>query len=67
DPIALNIPDYPKIVKRPMDLSTIRQNLADNYYDDPQEVHSDVKLMFKNCYLFNPPGTPVAAAGKALQ
>jgi len=50
-----------------MDLSTIRQNLNDNYYDDPQEVHSDVKLMFKNCYLFNPPGTPVAAAGKALQ
>lgn len=50
-----------------MDLSTIRQNLQDNYYDDPQEVNSDVKLMFKNCYLFNPPGTPVAAAGKALQ
>jgi bromodomain-containing factor 1 len=50
-----------------MDLSTIRSNLADGYYEDPADVNKDVQLMFKNCFLFNPPGTPVAIAGKALQ
>lgn len=50
-----------------MDLSTIRQNLNDNYYDEPADVNSDMKLMFKNCYTYNPPGSPVNGAGKALQ
>ena len=32
DPVQLNIPDYPDIVKNPMDLGTIEQRLNANGY-----------------------------------
>jgi bromodomain-containing factor 1 len=55
------------VIKKPMDLSTIKQKLAVNAYDDVSEVNKDMKLMFNNCYTYNPPGTPVHLAGKKLE
>lgn len=63
----MNIPEYPTIVKRPMDLSTVRSNLLEGAYDEPSEVNSDVKLMLRNCFAFNPPGTAVYDAGKMVE
>jgi bromodomain-containing factor 1 len=67
DPVAMGIPEYPTIVKRPMDLSTIKANLADGIYEDPIEVNQDVKLMLRNCNSFNPQGTAVWDAGRAVE
>lgn len=66
DPIALNIPSYFDVIKQPMDLSTIQEKLNQGLYDDVQGVHSDIKLMIRNCHVFNPPGTPVHACGSEL-
>ncbi|OAC99836.1 hypothetical protein MUCCIDRAFT_147227, partial [Mucor lusitanicus CBS 277.49] len=54
DPVAMNLPDYTTIVKRPMDLSTIEKKLMNDEYDDPEGFESDMTLMFNNCYLYNP-------------
>lgn len=68
DPIALNIPTYFDIVKRPMDLSRIRQKLDENEYTSCEEFESDVRLMFNNCFLFNPPASDVyVMSQKALE
>jgi len=32
DPVALNIPDYPIVIKNPMDLGTVRNKLRANAY-----------------------------------
>ncbi len=32
DTVKLNIPDYFMIIKRPMDLGTIKKRLDNNYY-----------------------------------
>jgi Bromodomain len=32
DAIKLNIPDYHKIIKHPMDFGTIKKRLENNYY-----------------------------------
>jgi bromodomain-containing factor 1 len=67
DPIKLNIPDYPLKIKRPMDLSTIRRKLDGKIYRTPDEFDADMKLMFENCYTYNPEGSPVNVIGKALE
>ncbi|XP_074650502.1 histone lysine acetyltransferase CREBBP-like [Tubulanus polymorphus] len=53
DPSLLQIPDYFEIVKRPMDLSTIRRKLDTGGYKDPWEYVDDVWLMFDNAWLYN--------------
>lgn len=56
DPVALRIPDYPLLVKRPMDLDTILKRLRDGYYADRiKDYVSDVRLVFTNAVLYNEP------------
>ena len=52
DTVALNIPNYNEIVKQPMDLGTIQSKLANNEYENADDFEKDVRLVFKNCYLF---------------
>ncbi|KZZ86806.1 Bromodomain protein [Ascosphaera apis ARSEF 7405] len=66
DPVALNIPNYHSIIKKPMDLSTISSKLKANIYENAKEFEADVRLMFKNCYKFNINGDPVYTAGQKL-
>ncbi|KAH9251081.1 hypothetical protein BASA81_011156 [Batrachochytrium salamandrivorans] len=54
DPIALNIPDYFNVVKRPMDLGTIRRRLDNCRYHRPADFEADVRLVFDNAMRFNP-------------
>lgn len=53
DPHKLGIPDYFDIIKRPMDLQTIRRKLDSGQYKDPWEYVDDVWLMFDNAWLYN--------------
>ena len=66
DWVKMELPTYPKIVKRPMDLSTMRRKLENRDYPNAQRFYDDFKLMIKNCMLFNPIGTPVCTAGQEL-
>ncbi|KAL9052132.1 MAG: hypothetical protein Q9162_005593 [Coniocarpon cinnabarinum] len=63
DPVALGIPNYHQIIKKPMDVSTIRQKYHEQQYENLKEFENDFRLMFKNCYKFNPEGHPVNAMG----
>ena len=45
--------DYFDIVKKPMDMSTIRRKLETGQYKDPWEYVDDVWLMFENAWLYN--------------
>lgn len=67
DPVALNIPDYFKIIKKPMDLGTIQSKLKTNQYDSAADFEADIRLMLTNCYKFNPPSSPVHGMGKKLE
>ncbi|KAK6528234.1 hypothetical protein TWF281_009481 [Arthrobotrys megalospora] len=67
DPVALEIPDYFKIIKKPMDMSEIQRKLNHNEYNNSNEFEADIRLMFNNCYKFNPPASPVYDCGKQLE
>lgn len=67
DPEALGIPQYRDIIKNPMDLSTMRKKMDNGFYKDGDEFEADVRLMFRNCYTFNAPGSEVYNLGKELE
>jgi len=67
DPVALNIPTYFQVIKKPMDLSTVRQKLDNGLYEKAKDFEEDVRLVFKNCYKFNPEGDYVYSRGQELE
>ena len=52
-PTPPNLQDYLHIVQQPMDLSTIRNNLESDVYDNPNEFCRDVRLIFTNSRSYN--------------
>ncbi|OCH96602.1 Bromodomain-containing protein [Obba rivulosa] len=66
DWVKLDIPSYPKVIKRPMDLSTMKKKLTNGEYSTAQAFYDDFKLMVRNCMTFNPAKNPVHEAGVAL-
>lgn len=56
---ALGLHDYYQIVKRPMDLGTVKSKLSRSLYDSPLDFGTDVRLTFKNALLYNPKGHEV--------
>ncbi|RMZ82484.1 hypothetical protein DV737_g2027, partial [Chaetothyriales sp. CBS 132003] len=67
DPVALNIPTYFQVIKKPMDLETIQTKLNNNVYEKAKDFEEDVRLVFKNCYKFNPESDWVNQAGHQLE
>ncbi|KAJ4297636.1 transcription initiation at TATA-containing promoter protein [Kalmusia sp. IMI 367209] len=66
DPVALNIPSYLKIIKKPMDFGTVEKNLKAGVYQSAKDFHADAQLVFANCFKFNPEGDEVHKVGKQL-
>ncbi|XP_072952289.1 transcription factor GTE9-like isoform X2 [Typha angustifolia] len=66
DPVKLNIPDYFSIISKPMDLGTIRHNLASKLYNSTHQFAADVRLTFSNAMQYNPPGNEVHNMAKEL-
>lgn len=64
DPVdfkGLGLTDYPKIVKKPMDLNTIKKKIEEGVYnehDNPiEECAADIRLVWSNCMLYNQDGS----------
>ncbi|NWU08934.1 BRDT protein, partial [Cephalopterus ornatus] len=67
DAAALNLPDYYSIIKKPMDLGTIKKRLEHNYYTKAAECIEDFKTMFLNCYMYNKPGDDIVFMAEELE
>lgn len=52
-------PDYFDIVKRPMDLKTIKQRIRDGTISDLVEFERDVYLTFANAMMYNAPSSEI--------
>ena len=67
DPIKLNIPDYALVITRPMDLSTVRNNITSHEYKSPSEFAEHMRLIFKNAIAYNSlKDNPVHIAAREL-
>ena len=53
----LELFDYPKIVKKPMDLGTVKRKLERNQYENVAECAEDIRLIWTNCKTYNADGS----------
>uniref|UniRef100_UPI00358FD8F1 bromodomain-containing protein 3-like n=1 Tax=Myxine glutinosa TaxID=7769 RepID=UPI00358FD8F1 len=67
DASTLGLHDYHEIVKQPMDLSTIKRKMDGREYRAAQEFAGDMRIMFSNCYKYNPPDHDVVSMARELQ
>uniref|UniRef100_A0A8C5MCH0 Bromodomain adjacent to zinc finger domain 2A n=1 Tax=Leptobrachium leishanense TaxID=445787 RepID=A0A8C5MCH0_9ANUR len=61
------VPGYRKIIKNPMDFSTMRHKLLHGKYSSCEEFAEDAELVFSNCQLFNEDDSEVGKAGLTLK
>ncbi|CAI0430859.1 unnamed protein product [Linum tenue] len=66
DVVGMRLFDYSKVIKRPMDLGTVKSNLDDGVYKAPFDFASDVRLTFSNAMTYNPIGHEVHGFAKQL-
>jgi len=59
DPVELGLPDYFHVIKRPMDLGTIKKYLENGRYHSLDDFEADVHLTFDNAMLYNQEGSVV--------
>eukprot|EP00554_Chaetoceros_debilis_P004040 CAMPEP_0194085526 /NCGR_PEP_ID=MMETSP0149-20130528/17743_1 /TAXON_ID=122233 /ORGANISM="Chaetoceros debilis, Strain MM31A-1" /LENGTH=1623 /DNA_ID=CAMNT_0038768423 /DNA_START=348 /DNA_END=5219 /DNA_ORIENTATION=+ len=67
DPVELGLPDYFEVVKRPMDLGSIKKRLENGCYHLLEDFHIDVNLTFENAMLYNPEGSVVYNMAKEMK
>lgn len=64
------VPIYRRIIKRPMDLSTILKRLVSeksHHYSSLREWREDVRQIFTNCRIFNEDESEIGKAGHELR
>ena len=54
---AWGLYDYPKLIKHPMDLTTVKGKLEAGGYGKPSEFAKDMRLIWKNCQIYNQDGS----------
>lgn len=54
---GLGLYDYPQIIKKPMDLSTVKNNIDKGIYQSVQECAEDIRLIWSNCKKYNQDGS----------
>lgn len=64
---ALGLHDYFDIIKKPMDLGTVKFKMDCREYSSPADFATDVRLIFTNCYKYNPPDHDVVKMARKLQ
>ncbi|ERS97578.1 hypothetical protein HMPREF1624_05749 [Sporothrix schenckii ATCC 58251] len=64
DAVALQIPTYHKVIKKPMDLGTMQTKLNLGEYVSAKDFENDFGLIVKNCRKFNVVGEVVDAANR---
>jgi len=67
DTVKLNLPDYHKIIKHPMDFGCIKKRLESNFYFSAKECVKDFNTVFTNCYVYNKAGEDIVVMAQTLE
>ncbi|KAL0963782.1 hypothetical protein UPYG_G00313520 [Umbra pygmaea] len=62
-----SVPGYKKVIRKPMDFSTIREKLFNSQYLNLETFIIDVNLVFDNCEKFNEDNSEIGRAGHNMK
>ncbi|XP_071196575.1 bromodomain adjacent to zinc finger domain protein 2B-like isoform X9 [Salvelinus alpinus] len=62
-----SVPGYKKVIRKPMDFSTIREKLVNSQYLNLETFIIDVNLVFDNCEKFNEDNSDIGRAGHNMR
>ncbi|KAK1890825.1 Bromodomain adjacent to zinc finger domain protein 2B [Dissostichus eleginoides] len=62
-----SVPGYRKVIKKPMDFSTIREKLVNSQYQNLETFIIDVNLVYDNCEKFNEDNSEIGRAGHNMR
>ncbi|KAF8781842.1 Bromodomain adjacent to zinc finger domain like protein [Argiope bruennichi] len=60
-------PTYRKVIKKPMDMQTMKNKLEAGQYKCREDFANDARLIFDNCETFNEDESPVGQAGHSMR
>jgi hypothetical protein len=63
---AMGLTDYITIIKKPMDLRTVRENLENGEYETAADAAGDVRIIFMNAMSYNKPNSRVYVHAKTM-
>eukprot|EP00307_Rebecca_sp_RCC1486_P013774 CAMPEP_0119414934 /NCGR_PEP_ID=MMETSP1335-20130426/7251_1 /TAXON_ID=259385 /ORGANISM="Chrysoculter rhomboideus, Strain RCC1486" /LENGTH=328 /DNA_ID=CAMNT_0007439831 /DNA_START=19 /DNA_END=1005 /DNA_ORIENTATION=- len=63
----LGLHDYPKVIKHPMDLGTVKEKLKLSKYSTTADFAQDVRLVWKNAKTYNQEGSEIYNAASELE
>ncbi|XP_074858187.1 bromodomain adjacent to zinc finger domain protein 2B isoform X7 [Carettochelys insculpta] len=61
------VPGYKKVIKKPMDFSTVREKLSSGQYPNLEAFSLDIRLVFDNCETFNEDDSDIGRAGHNMR
>ena len=67
EPVSRSIPNYHKIIKRPMDFTTMTRKFERGNYDSKEACVKEIRQIFANCKLFNSEGTQLYKDAVAME
>jgi histone acetyltransferase len=60
-------PHYCEVIKSPMDLSTLENNVMEKRYNTIDQFAADMRLIFTNCFKYNAEDTVYSRSAKELE
>lgn len=63
----LGLTDYPEIIKKPMDLRTVRKNLAKGKFKKFEDFFRDLQLIWDNCKTYNIQGSDIYKMAESME
>jgi E1A/CREB-binding protein len=64
---GLGLKDYLELIKKPMDISTVRHNIESGVYKHPYEALDDIQLIWDNCKRYNMEGYDIYNAAVRME
>ena len=61
-----SVPTYYDIIKKPMDLTTMKRKLSSQKYTNFDQFNADFKQIIKNCKIFNKPNSTIVRSADNL-